>query len=133
MAHLTSTVATEPSMSQQRHPLHLLSAEEIHSASTILLNHVEADRRSKHTGQQVKVHFKNVSLHDPPKALLLPYLDAEARGIPLQQRPYVPRCVDLIWSTDNGRNVTESTVSLDASRVVAENHARKGQHGPNDR
>jgi primary-amine oxidase len=113
------------------HPLHLLTAEEIRSASSILLHHVQQD--NKPAGQDLEIHFKNISLHDPPKALLLPYLDAEASGTPAQKRPYVPRCVDIIWSTGNGRKVTESTVSLNARKVITETHAAKGQHGPNDR
>ena len=113
------------------HPLHLLTADEIRSASSILLQHVQQE--SKAAEQDLNIHFKNISLHDPPKALLLPYLDAEANGTPVHQRPYVPRCVDIIWSTGNGRRVTESTVSLDANKIVTETHAAKGQHGPNDR
>lgn len=87
---------------------------------------------AKSNKDQPKVHFKNVSLHDPPKALLLPYLDAEAAGS-TKNLPYVPRCVDIVWSTDNGRQVAESVVSLDSQTVIAEDYMAKGQQGPNDR
>ena len=73
------------------HPLQLLSDAEIHSASNILLNHVR--KEDEKSGRVTKVDFKNISIHDPPKALLLPHLDAEAAGIALDQRPFVPRCV----------------------------------------
>lgn len=109
------------------HPLHLLKPEEVQEASSILLSYLR-----KHN-QQDRIHFKNVSLHDPPKALLLPHLNAEAAGVPINQRPYVPRCVDITWSTGGGRQVTESVVSLDAKTVVAESHTLLGQQGPNDR
>lgn len=83
--------------SRRCHPLQLLSNTEIESASTLLLQHIrKEDERSR---RRTKVHFKNISLHEPPKALLLPYLDAEAGGTPLEQRPYVPRCVSLLRST----------------------------------
>lgn len=114
-----------------KHPLHLLTAEEIRSARSILLQRFTQDKND--TEADTKIHFKNISLHDPPKALLLPYLDAEANGTPSAHRPYVPRCVDIIWSTDNGRKVAESTVSLDANKVINEFYAKRGQHGPNDR
>ena len=115
------------SKSRSRHPLHLLKPEEVQEASSILLQSV----RQKQEGE--RIHIKNVSLHDPPKALLLPYLDAEAAGTDARKRPYVPRCVDITWSTGGGRKVTESVVSLDAKTVVAESHTRRGQQGPNDR
>lgn len=114
-----------------RHPLHLLTDVEVRSASSILFQQIEEENKS--SGRLGKVHIKNVSLHEPPKAILLPYLDSEAKGVPLEQRPYVPRCVDIIWQTENGRQVTESTVSLDSKTIIAHSHARKGQHGPNDR
>jgi Cu2+-containing amine oxidase len=113
------------------HPLQFLKDYEIRQASSIVLRHVqELDKRS---GNVTKVHFKNISLHDPPKALLLPHLDAEAAGVPHNQRPYVPRCVDVLWSTNNERNVTETTVCLNTQSVTGETSAAKGQHGPNDR
>ncbi|KAK5169032.1 uncharacterized protein LTR77_006341 [Saxophila tyrrhenica] len=120
--------ASSQSSNNIRHPLQLLTDQEIRAASATLLRYVSDSGK-----QQAKVHFKNISLHDPPKALLLPYLDAEAAGLPHEKRGYVPRCVDVIWSTENGRYVTESVVSLDAKTVIAEDHMGRGQHGPNDR
>lgn len=111
------------------HPLQLLDDNEIRAATSILTRYLFNNHDSKNS----KLHFKNISLHDPPKALLLPYLDAEAAELPHAQRGYVPRCVDITWSIQHGRKVTESTVSLDAKTVIAEVHAAKGQQGPNDR
>jgi primary-amine oxidase len=116
---------------QLDHPLRFLTDGEIRSASSVLLHQIQEDGAS--TERQAKVHFKNISLHEPKKQFLFPYLEAEAKGVPPEQRPYVPRCVDIIWSSDNGRNVAESTVSLDSMTVVGQSHTRKGQHGPNDR
>jgi primary-amine oxidase len=111
------------------HPLQLLDDKEIRAATTILTKQLS----STLPAEDNKIHFKNISLHDPPKALLLPYLDAEAANLPHAQRGYVPRCVDITWSIQNGRKVAESTVSLDAKTVIDEVYAAKGQHGPNDR
>jgi primary-amine oxidase len=113
---------------QLDHPLRFLTDGEIRSASSVLLRQIQEDGAST-----AKIHFKNISLHEPKKQFLFPYLEAEAKGVPPEQRPYVPRCVDIIWSSDNGRNVAESTVSLDSMTVVGQSHTRKGQHGPNDR
>lgn len=116
---------------QYTHPLALLGEDEIKAASTILLKHIqEQDRRN---GSETKVHFKNISLHDPPKSFLLPHLDAEAAGIPCSERPYVPRCVDIIWSKDSQRKVTESTIDLNTKTIIGEINTKKGQYGPNDR
>ena len=115
----------------QCHPLRLLDDDEIRTASSVLLQHIQ--QLDGNSGKRTKVHFKSVSLHDPAKALLFPHLEAEAAGIPYTQRPYVPRCVDIIWSTDSQRKVTESTVSLDTKTVVEQTHTNRGQHGPNDR
>ena len=121
--------STTMSTSQLGHPLRFLTDGEIQSATSILLRHVQEEGGS----EQAKIHFKNISLHEPQKQFLFPYLESEAKGVHPDQRPYVPRCVDIIWSIDNGRKVTESTVSLDSKTVVGQSHAKKGQHGPNDR
>ena len=67
------------SASTRCHPLQLLNDAEIRQASSILVCQVHEQNNG--SGEQRKIHFKNVSLHDPPKALLLPHLDAEAAGV----------------------------------------------------
>ena len=113
----------------QCHPLQFLKDHEIKVARAILLGHLES--LGEGYGEQKQVHFKNISLHDPPKALLLPHLDSEASGVPFEQRPYVPRCVDITWTIDRDRTVTESTISLDARSIISQTHTRAGQYGPN--
>ena len=113
------------------HPLELLRQDEIRAASSILVRQIQES--DKGSGQRTQIHFKNISLHDPPKSLLLPHLNAEAAGVTYSQRPYVPRCIDITWNAVGDRKVTESTVSLDARTVIAETHNKKCQYGPNDR
>jgi len=108
------------------HPLNIISAAELSQASAILTK-VLADQNI------VNFRFKNVSLNEPPKALLFPYLEAEAAGVPVPQRPFVPRLVQVIWTTDNGRNLNESIVSLDSNSEVGRASAKHGQHSPFDR
>lgn len=119
-------------MTQGRsHPLHSVTAQEISRASAIIKDFVRKDDAAR--GIESKLRFKNISQHEPPKALLLPYLDAEAAGVPVDQRPFVPRLVDVIWTTDNERNVIESTVSMDSNTVVGQTKAAHGQHSSLDR
>lgn len=109
------------------HPLHSITAAEITQASTIIRKLVE---EADLTG---KLRFKNISQTEPPKALLLPYLDAEAAGVPVNERSFVPRCVDVIWAINNERDVFETTVSLDTNTTVSQSKALPGQHSSLDR
>ena len=115
----------------QSHPLHIITDDEVSRASAIVTKLVQ--EQDKADGTKTHIRFKNISLHEPPKALLLPYLDAEAAGKPLPERPFVPRCVDVIWSSENERKITESIVSMDSNAEVGRMHAAYGQHGPIDR
>lgn len=128
---MSSPTIQESASRMHCHPLQLLKEDEIKTASSILLGHLR--NLGDSAGLSNAVHFKNISLHDPPKALLLPHLEAEASGVPLERRPYVPRCVDIVWSTENGREVRESTISLDSKSIIAQTQTGPGQYGPNDR
>lgn len=113
------------------HPLHSINGPEIIKASAIVRKIVEDNDAAN--GTETKLRFKNISQHEPPKALLLPYLNAAAAGVPASQRPFVPRCVDVVWATNNERDVYETTVSLDTSTVVSQSKALPGQHSSLDR
>ena len=106
------------------HPLHMITEHEIMRARAIVTR-----MASQQLGPEVKVRFKSISLHEPPKALLLPFLDAEAAGKPFADRPFVPRCIAIVWSTDNERHVAESIISLDTGTEVVRDEAAHGQHG----
>ncbi|ORY59986.1 copper amine oxidase 1 [Pseudomassariella vexata] len=113
------------------HPLQLISADEVTKASAIVRS--IAEKQGVAIGTKSGLRFKNISLHDPPKALLLPYLDAEAAGVPAADRPFVPRLILAIWSYDRESRVVESVVSLDSGTEVAQSQTAKGQHGSIDR
>lgn len=130
-----STQTTIPSSATlaavRPHPLHSITDAEITSASSIIRKVVEETDTAN--GTQSKLRFKNISQHEPPKSLLLPYLDAEAAGVPAKQRPFMPRCVDVIWTINNERDIFESTVSLDSGTIVSQSKTLPGQHSSLDR
>ncbi|BDD64240.1 hypothetical protein MAP00_009078 [Monascus purpureus] len=120
---------------------HILSLSPIRSISLSLrrskgsagnLPTVQA-RKNANVSDSYPITFKSISLHEPSKAILLPYLDAESEGVPVTQRPFVPRLATVIYSLENDRELFESAVSLDTGIEVALTQAAKGQHSPFDR
>lgn len=131
MSHQRSIPSSATSAAVRPHPLHSITDAEIINASAIVRKVVEeADATN---GTQSKLRFKNISQHEPPKSLLLPYLDAEALGVSAKQRPFVPRCVDVIWTINNERDIFESTISLDSGTIVSQSKTLPGQHSSLDR
>lgn len=94
-ANITST--TTPTTTRS-HPLLNLNPDEIRTASRIISRVVHEKRGSK-----CSIRFKSISLRESPKALLLPYLDAESAGVPVGSRPFVPRLVEVVYTIGDGR------------------------------
>lgn len=117
------------SASARKHPLLNISKEEVLRASKIALRCVRARENNK----TLEVRFKNISLHEPAKAVLLPYLNAEAAGVPIHKRPFVPRCVEVVYSAENEQIICESIISLDSETECGLTKAGKGQHSSIDR
>ncbi|KAJ5972721.1 Copper amine oxidase N2-terminal [Penicillium vulpinum] len=110
----------------RRHPLQNITASEIRRAADIV-------RRSiKSRGNLTSIRFKYIMFHEPPKALLMPYLDAESDGIPVESRPFVPRLVAVLYADESGREGFESIVSLDTDTEVDVIKLLAGQQVPND-
>lgn len=131
MSNQTSIPSSAISAAVRPHPLHSITDAEITGASAIVRKVVQEIDATN--GTQSKLRFKNISQHEPPKSLLLPYLDAEAAEVPTEQRPFVPRCVDVIWTINNERDIFESTVSLDSGTIVSQSKTLPGQHSSLDR
>lgn len=125
----TTQTQTTPPPIQRKHPLHNVTPTEISQASSIALSHI----RQQKDDPNLRVRFKNISLHEPPKALLLPYLDAEAADVTWSERPFVPRCISLIYACHNEREFGEIVVSLDGNSVVGIDMAGRGMHSSMDR
>lgn len=113
----------------RKHPLLNITSDEIRRASEIALRCI----RAREKNSTLAIRFKNLSLHEPPKATLLPYLDAEAAGVPANARPFVPRCIEIVYSTENERNVFETKISLDSETEFGLDKAAYGQHSAIDR
>lgn len=125
----------EPQVTQSlkihsKHPLQNITASEIVQASKIALRYL---REKEKLNPSANVRFKNISLNEPPKALLLPYLEAEAAGVPEHQRPYIPRCIELVYAFYNEQEFGQMVVNLDTNTEVHYNPAMKGQHSSMDR
>ena len=111
------------------HPLRGLTPEEIKHAAAILIKLQQA----KAADAFKMVRFKHITLSEPPKALLMPYLDAESAGLEASDRPWVPRCARITWSHAHKRQDCESAVSLDTELEVAHIDAKGAQHNGLDR
>lgn len=119
-------------MATRPHPLHFIKPSEIEKAAQVISRTVQA-RKNANASDSYPIIFKSISLHEPSKAILLPYLDAESEGVPVAQRPFVPRLATVVYSLENDRELFESVVSLDTGIEVVLTQAAKGQHSPFDR
>ncbi|KAH7118977.1 copper amine oxidase [Dendryphion nanum] len=106
----TETVATSPTLQTAKttsaHPLSPLSASELSSAAAIIKASWPA-----HTD----LYFKVVTLEEPPKAEVLPYLDAEHNNRPL---PVVSRKAFVNYYIRNTSKFHEAIVDLTSRRVL---------------
>lgn len=98
-----------------RHPLAPLSGAEITQAAAL----VRKALQDQEDPRRATLRFKNISLHEPPKRILLPYLDAERAGRAAAARPYVPRCAAVVWTAENETILCETIVGLDAGSDAA--------------
>jgi len=89
------------------HPLDPLSPQEIIQAASIL--------RKSYPGD-TPVHFKAITLNEPPKTLVLPYLDAEHRGSP---PPRVPRTAYVLYVLLNTNKAFEAIIDFGTRKLVS--------------
>ncbi|KFY29838.1 hypothetical protein V494_08442 [Pseudogymnoascus sp. VKM F-4513 (FW-928)] len=113
-------------MGYRRHPLRNINDCEIRQAVQIVR------RSASEKNSLLTIVFKQVKLQEPPKALLMPYLDAESDGVPFESRPLVPRLVSVLYTDKSGKNEFESIVSLDSNAEVDVAKLLAGQHAPLD-
>ena len=103
------------------HPLDPLTPDEITSAAAILRSSYLADS---------PIHFKAVTLDEPPKQLVLRFLDAEHNGsITL---PNVPRTAYVLYVMLNTRKTFEAIVDLMAQKVVSNSQIPSDCHAAAD-
>ncbi|KAF2101556.1 hypothetical protein NA57DRAFT_34414 [Rhizodiscina lignyota] len=95
-----------------KHALEPLNAEEITGAANLVKSVWPS---------QTDIHFKVVTLHEPPKADVIPYLEAEHSGRPL---PFIARKVFVNYYIRNTNRFHEAIVNL--SNGTVERNVRLG-------
>lgn len=110
----------------RQHPLQNITPSEIRQAAEIV-------KRSTNISTSLgSIRFKYITLYEPPKALLMPYLDAENDGIPVESRPFVPRLAAVLYADESGQQAFESIVSLDTDIEIDVAKLVAGQRAPCD-
>jgi primary-amine oxidase len=91
-------------MAPTKHPLDPLAPAEITQISTLL----------KSLSPDCSLHFKIISITEPPKAALRAYLKAERHGTPL---PPLPRQASALYYHRGTAHLFKATVNVDANTV----------------
>ncbi|EKG22565.1 Copper amine oxidase [Macrophomina phaseolina MS6] len=102
---LVSSLPVRSATQAAVHPLAPLSGDEIKAASAII---------QSAWPHGTNLHFKAVTLEEPPKAQVVPYLDAEHSGAPL---PSIPRKAFINYYIRNTNKYHEAIIDLTAGRV----------------
>lgn len=107
-------------LSMTPHPFDQLTLGELEIAVSII--------KSYHAGKLV--HIKTVESEEPPKALMIPYLEAEKAGkfaVP------PPRVCHAIYYILEEKRAAELWINLDQQKVIRYAQLKKGHHPPIDR
>lgn len=109
-----------PHKTSHIHPYAPLSAEEITHASSLL---------TAQWPEGTDIHYKLVTLAEPPKIEALPYLDAEASKKPL---PLVDRKAFISYYLRRTNKLHEAVVNLTTSRTESNVRLGENVHGSGD-
>ncbi|KAF2201208.1 hypothetical protein GQ43DRAFT_480907 [Delitschia confertaspora ATCC 74209] len=101
-----SVPSAQPAKHTSFHPLAPLSAHEITSAAAIIKASWPA-----HTD----LHFKVITLHEPPKAEVIPYLEAEHSK---KSRPTISRKAFINYYIRNTNKFHEAIVNLSSGKIL---------------
>ncbi len=102
------------------HPLDPLSPNEIITAATILRSAYPVDS---------PIHFKAVTLNEPAKHLVIPYLDAEHKGSAL---PVVPRTAYILYVTVNTHKTFEAVIDFASRKLISNTEIPEDCHAAAD-
>ncbi|TVY45086.1 Copper amine oxidase [Lachnellula subtilissima] len=103
---------------EEVHPLDPLSPSEISSVAEVLRATFPANQ----------VIFRVITLAEPPKALLVPYLSAERANLP---RPVVPRKAFCQYYLDDRQQFRQLEIDL-ATKELSAREALPGKHSYTD-
>ncbi|KAL2428561.1 Copper amine oxidase 1 [Exophiala dermatitidis] len=114
--------ATTPSAAKANvsHPLCPLTASEITTTANLLRSVWPAN---------IDLRFKVITLDEPPKKQMIPYLEAEHSGRPL---PQIPRKAFVSYYIRNTDRFHEAVVNLSAGRVESNVRLGPNMHGNGD-
>ncbi|KAL3432221.1 copper amine oxidase [Aspergillus tetrazonus] len=100
-------------MTSKMHPFDPLSPEEISKVATVI--------RGQFPGQSPTFRF--ITLKEPAKQEMLPFLESEHRGIPAAKRPArVSRVQVVLRGNDGANQLRELLIDLDSTDVLKNDH-----------
>lgn len=103
----------------RHHPLDQLTVQELQTCVDIIVK--------QHKGK--KLHIKSVNMEEPPKSLVVPYLQAEKSKLPL---PHIPRIGYALYYVMDDKRAEELWIDLDENKIIKYNTLPKGVHPPMD-
>jgi primary-amine oxidase len=101
-------------------PLDPVTAEELEIALNII----------KDAYKDIPLHFKAAGPEEPPKNLMVQYLEAEHAGL---ERPTIPRSIFLMWYIKQTPRLFEAIVDVTTRTIIHHNELPRDFHGPCDR
>ena len=122
---MPESAATDPLFDELKdngqvpHPLDPATSEELSIASDVIRQ-----------AYDVPLHFKAAGLEEPPKKLMVDYLEAEHAGLPL---PMISRCIFLMWYIKHTPRLFEAIVDVQHRRIIHHKELPRDFHGPCDR
>ncbi|KJX98042.1 copper amine oxidase like protein [Zymoseptoria brevis] len=116
----TTSLPTRPAKQSAIHPLAPINAQEMQQAASLV-----RDLWPKETD----IHFKSLTLEEPPKVDLVPYLEAEFNG---QALPQLPRKVFAAYYLRNTDKLHEAVVNLSTQSIDYNVRLGPNVHGSAD-
>lgn len=101
------------------HPFDQFSLKEIENSAAFI--------KAQHPGKTI--HIKTIEREEPPKALMVPYLEAERAGKNPIPPPRVGHCIYYVLEN---KAAAELWVNLDEQKVVEYKELPRGSHPPID-
>lgn len=111
--HPAVNLATTP------HPLAQLSATETTAARETILSASD---------KSVTIQFRSISLQEPPKHELVPFLEAEHRGEHVKRLQRLARVQYDVIGSDKSHEYTESIVDVESKEEVVKRVVDKVHH-----
>lgn len=119
---MSQSTLTTSHNAPSHHPLDPLTATEILLVSNLLKSSYPSKR----------LHFKIITILEPPKALLRPYLIAERSSSPSTAPTPLPRIASALFYHLGTSDLFLAEVNVRTSKIEKCEKLAKGLHGQND-